>query len=62
MMQDYSYTLQEQEEMHFYSCISDVTETFLSHGVKNILFEITKNPEFRKQIVEYFQNLETEIK
>lgn len=48
----------EQEEMHFYSCVNDVLEAFLDHGVKDILREVNKNPKIRNQILEYFQQLD----
>lgn len=47
----------EQEEMHFYSCVNDVLEAFLDHGVKDILREVNKNPKIHQQVIEYLQQL-----
>jgi hypothetical protein len=58
---DAARTILEEEEMHFYSCVSDVIVAFLDHGVKNILKEIEKNPKLRNQLVEYFQKTNTVI-
>jgi hypothetical protein len=58
---DYSHTLLEQEEMHFYSCVHNVAEAFLDHGVKDILKEVDKNPKLHQQLVEYFKNVNTKV-
>jgi hypothetical protein len=50
MIEDYSHTLLEQEEMHFYSCVADVTEAFLTHGTINILHEVAKNPQLNQEL------------
>lgn len=57
MNSQFPNSLIEQEEMHFYSCVSDVMEAFLDHGVKDILKEVDKNPKIHQQILEYFQQL-----
>jgi len=58
---DYSHTLLEQEEMHFYSSVHDVMEAFLDHGVKDILKEVDKNPKLHQQLVDYFKNVNTKV-
>jgi hypothetical protein len=58
---DDAMILLEEEEMHFYSCVSDVQVAFLDHGVKNILKEIEKNPKLHNQLLEYFQKTNTVI-
>lgn len=60
-MPDYSHTLIEQEEMHFYSCVHSVMDAFLDHGVKDILKEAQKNPKIHQQLVEYFKNVNTKV-
>lgn len=61
MNHDYSQVIQEQEEMHFYSCVTDVMEAFSYHGAKTILAEIDKNPKFHKQMVEFLKTIKTDI-
>lgn len=48
--QDYSHTLLEQEEMHFYSCIADVLDAFKTHGVDHVLNEIAKNTVMKQEL------------
>jgi hypothetical protein len=50
MIEDYSHTLQEQEEQHFYYCVSAVLRAFESHGTYNILKEICKNPHIKQEL------------
>ena len=50
MIEDYSHTLLEQEEQHFYSCVMDVTEAFQTHGTMNILREVMKNPQLKQEL------------
>ena len=47
---DYSHTLLEQEEQHFYSCVMDVVEAFQTHGTMNILREVMKNPQLKQEL------------
>lgn len=58
---DAARTILEEEEMHFYSCVSDVMVAFLDHGVKNVLEEIKKNPKLHNQLIEYFRKTNTVI-
>jgi hypothetical protein len=48
--EDYSHTLVEQEEMHFYSCVADVLDAFQTHGVDHVLKEIAKNPQLKQEL------------
>ena len=48
--QDYSHTLLEQEEMHFYSSIADVLDAFKTHGVDHVLNEIAKNTVIKQEL------------
>jgi hypothetical protein len=50
MIEDYSHTLLEQEEQHFYSCVADVIRAFQCHGVSNILYEVAKNPQLNQEL------------
>ena len=50
MIEDYSHTLLEQEEMHFYSCVADVIRAFQCHGVSHILQEVAKNPQLKQEL------------
>jgi hypothetical protein len=50
MIEDYSHTLLEQEEMHFYSCVADVLRAFQCHGVSHILQEVAKNPQLKQEL------------
>ena len=52
---DYSHTLLEQEEQHFYSCVMDVVEAFQTHGAMNILKEVMKNPPELKDSIFMYQ-------
>jgi hypothetical protein len=54
--EDYSHTLIEQEEMHFYSCIADVLDAFKTHGVDHVLNEIAKNTVMKQQLREWLAN------
>lgn len=58
MNAQFSHSLIEQEELHFYSCVSDVMQAFMDHGVKDILKEVNKNPKLHQQMVEYFKQLD----
>ena len=48
--EDYSHTLLEQEEMHFYSCIADVLEAFQTHGIDHVLNEVAKNTVIKQEL------------
>jgi hypothetical protein len=62
MYDDYDpYQILEQEEINFYSCVHNVTEAFLDHGVKVILNEVEKNPKLHRQLVEYFKIVNTKV-
>jgi len=50
MIEDYSQTLLEQEEMHFYSCVADVIRAFQCHGATHILQEVAKNPQLKQEL------------
>jgi hypothetical protein len=50
MIEDYSHTLLEQEEMHFYSCVADVIRAFQCHGTTHILQEVAKNPQLNQEL------------
>jgi hypothetical protein len=50
MIEDYSHTLLEQEEMHFYSCVADVIRAFQCHGASHILHEVAKNPQLKQEL------------
>lgn len=50
MIEDYSHILLEQEQEHFYSCVENVTEAFLTHGAINILREVSKNPQLKQEL------------
>jgi hypothetical protein len=50
MIEDYSHTLLEQEEMHFYSCVADVLRAFQCHGAGHILHEVMKNPQLKQEL------------
>lgn len=53
---DYSHTLLEQEEEHFYSCVADVVNAFRTHGVAEILQEVSKNTDINQQLRVLFPN------
>ena len=55
-MRDYSHTLLEQEEEHFYSCVTDVVNAFRIHGVAGILHEVSKNTDINQQLRVLFPN------
>jgi hypothetical protein len=57
MISQHPKNIIDQEEMHFYSCVNDVLEAFLDHGVKDILREVNKNPKIHQQVIEYLQQL-----
>lgn len=48
--EDYSHTLLEQEEMHFYSCVADVLEAFQTHGIDHVLNEVAKNTVIKQEL------------
>mgnify|MGYP003343166562 FL=1 len=48
--EDYSHTLLEQEEMHFYSCVADVLEAFQTHGIDHVLNEVSKNTVIKQEL------------
>jgi hypothetical protein len=54
MIEDYSHTLLEQEEMHFYSCVADVLRAFQCHGAGHILHEVMKNPQLKQELTSLF--------
>jgi hypothetical protein len=54
MIEDYSHTLLEQEEMHFYSCVADVLRAFQCHGAGRILHEVMKNPQLKQELTSLF--------
>jgi hypothetical protein len=54
MIEDYSHTLLEQEEMHFYSCVADVLRAFQCHGAGHILYEVMKNPQLKQELTSLF--------
>jgi len=54
MIEDYSHTLLEQEEMHFYSCVADVIRAFQCHGASHILHEVMKNPQLKQELTSLF--------
>jgi hypothetical protein len=56
MIEDYSHTLLEQEEMHFYSCVADVVEAFQTHGAINVLKEAMKNPQLNQELSVLFSS------
>lgn len=56
--QDYSHTLLEQEEMHFYSSVSDVLDAFKTHGVDHVLREVSKNTFIKQQLREWLDKQE----
>jgi len=47
---DYSHTLLEQEEEHFYSCVADVVDAFKIHGTANIMREVSKNTYINQEL------------
>jgi hypothetical protein len=49
-MRDYSHTLLEQEKEHFYSCVTDVVNAFKTHGVAEILHEVSKNTDINQEL------------
>jgi len=49
MIEDYSHTLLEQEEMHFYSCVADVLRAFQCHGAGHILHEVMKKSSIKSR-------------
>jgi hypothetical protein len=53
LIEDYSHTLIDQEEMHFYSCIADVLDAFKTHGVDHVLNEVSKNTVMKQQLREW---------
>jgi hypothetical protein len=57
--EDYSHTLLEQQEMHYFSCVQDVQEAFQTHGIKDILSEVCKNPQLNQQLTEYIKSLQS---
>ena len=57
--QDYSHTLLEEQEMHYFSCVQDVQEAFQTHGIKDILSEVCKNPQLNQQLTEYIKSLQS---
>lgn len=56
--EDYSHTLLEQQEMHYFSCVHDVQEAFQTHGIKDILSEVCKNPQLNQQLTDYIKSLQ----
>ena len=54
MIEDYSHTLLEQEEMYFYSCVADVVRAFQCHGASHILHEVMKNPQLKQELTSLF--------
>jgi len=54
MIEDYSHTQLEQEEMHFYSCVADVLRAFQCHGAGHILHEVMKNPQLKQELISLF--------
>ena len=54
---DYQQIAQEEEEMHYYSCLQDVMDAFQTHGIKDILSEISKNPKLNQELTEYINSL-----
>ena len=56
-VEDYQHIMQEQEEMHYYSCLQDVMDAFQTHGIKDILSEISKNPKLNQELTEYINSL-----
>ena len=57
--EDYSHTLLEQQEMHYFSCVQDVQEAFQTHGIKDILSEVCKNPQLNQQLTDYIKSLQS---
>jgi hypothetical protein len=49
----------EEQEMHYFSCIQDVQEAFQTHGIKDILSEVCKNPQLNQQLTEYIKSLQS---
>jgi len=47
---DYSHTLLEQEEEHFYSCVAGVVDAFKIHGTANIMREVSKNTYINQEL------------
>jgi len=58
-VEDYSDILLQEQEMHYFSCIQDVQEAFQTHGIKDILSEVCKNPQLNQQLTEYIKSLQS---
>jgi len=56
---DYSHTLLEQEEEHFYSCVADVVDAFKIHGTENIMREVSKNTYINQELRVLFSGNKT---
>ena len=57
--EDYSHILLEEQEMHYFSCVHDVQEAFQTHGIKDILSEVCKNPQLNQQLTDYIKSLQS---
>jgi hypothetical protein len=59
LTEDYSHTLLEEQEMHYFSCVRDVLDAFETHGIKDILSEVCKNPQLNQQLTDYIKSLQS---
>jgi hypothetical protein len=59
LLDDHHRFLQEQEEMHYNSCLQDVLEAFQTHGIKSFLSEIRKNPVLNQELTVYIKSLQS---
>jgi hypothetical protein len=58
MIEDYSHTLLEQEEMAFNFAVLDVQSALSTFGVKYILDEVVKNPFIKQELKAYLKVLD----
>lgn len=52
----YLQQMQQEEEMHFYTCVMDVKDAFEYHGLPAIMHEVLKDPKFSKMFSAYLNS------